>query len=665
MKRRFLLLLVGSGVSLGGAMLLYALVAYLYWSPTVANVMVLALVLWGSYQVNRRIVWKPGPRPVVWTSYGPNRRIVWRQKPQHSRQMHRFVMSRIATSSLSALVYELLFRQVGTHYLIAYAAGVAVGMTMNFVVSDKWVFAKTDRTRSVMLTWKTALKALFLVACIVAGLWVAASDAFLPVVFTTLAMIAIAAVCLTLIAGLYVHRDESSWQPAVAYAPEDVTMNERIGLIMPARHEGKHYGFTILNAAFTQRDHPFYRIFAVVNDNDPDTTRVALLAADVINAVELREVSFAQLESAFEERWTLEGRRTGALTDEEMERIHAYSASDALVQPVVFPLGGQQPSKPKQLNYVFQLYENAGFTTFTILDAESMAQPGLFCYVDSVFHDNPSASVVQGAVQLMDPPLGRGWLRRFIGAWRRWFSWHNLLEYHRWFSGQMAFQSDNQFVPLGGNTLFVRTEVLSKTGGWPLSLTEDCALGVKISAHLGGEVVTFYKPQLATREETPPTLRDLVKQRTRWNQGFLESFVAGLWQEMPTLRQRFLAFWILSHPFFQAASTILLPIAVSLMVTGILKSPVPLVLVMFLPIMLSLLMVSLQIEQLYDFGRTYQRRIPFVAYVILVVTQPVYQWMLSWAAFRAVMRHFSGQTSWQSPARSGDLIASVALKEVS
>lgn len=644
MKQRVTFLVVNAVVSAGALALLYALVNYLYWSPFWANMLVMTLGIWFNYNLHQRLTWK--------------------HLPEYSRQVNRFVLSRISTTALGVLVFSLLEQRFATHYLLASLVGAGVGIIMNLLVSDNWVLTTADSSHSLNLTPKTFGKVMFLIGCITLAAWLVSPSVFFSVVFTVLAVFALAAIVLNLVAGLYVHRDDSSWQPIHELSDQYGLQTESIAVLMPARHEGEHYGATIINAAWTQRDHPNYRIFPVINDDDPDTLRAALVAAHIVNGVNIGESAFYDLHAAFTTAWDKVAHDSNPLTLGELESLRGYVQADALVQPMVFPLGGQQPSKPKQLNYGFEVLKHENFTAFTILDAESLAQPGLFVYADYMLRSNPTASVVQGAVQLMDPPMGVTPTERFVTAWKRWFSWHNLLEYHRWFSGQMMFQSDNEFVPLGGNTLFLRTEVLRQTGGWPLSLTEDCALGVQISAQLKGKVVAFYKPVLATREETPPTVWDLIKQRTRWHQGFLESFIAGQWQAMPTFRQRFLAFWILSHPFFQGFSAVLIPVAIVMMVTGVLKSPVVLVLIMFLPIMLSVLMVALQLEQLRDFSRAYQRDIPWIAYVIVVVTQPLYQWILSFAAMRAVLRHFTGQTTWQSPARSGDLTRRYVLKEV-
>jgi len=69
-------------------------------------------------------------------------------------------------------------------------------------------------------------------------------------------------------------------------------------------------------------------------------------------------------------------------------------------------------------------------------------------------------------------------------------------------------------------------------GGWPHSLTEDCALGVKLCTEFGAKVATAYSPELTTKEEVPPSIFNreigsLFWQRDRWVRGFIGEFISG------------------------------------------------------------------------------------------------------------------------------------------
>src|SRR5207302_103134 len=118
-----------------------------------------------------------------------------------------------------------------------------------------------------------------------------------------------------------------------------------------------------------------------------------------------------------------------------------------------------------------------------------------------------------------------------------WLAVRSALEYYFWSRSRLHFHARQGFIPLGGNTVFVRTELLRQAGGWdPNCLAEDCELGVRLST-LGARTVVVYEPALATREESPRSLRAFVRQRTRWNQGYLQTLRKGYWRSLPPRRR--------------------------------------------------------------------------------------------------------------------------------
>lgn len=223
-----------------------------------------------------------------------------------------------------------------------------------------------------------------------------------------------------------------------------------------------------------------------------------------------------------------------------------------------------------------------------VVDAARLEDPG-HPHLDACFESN-NADAVQGGVQLMNYRSS-------------WWSLQNVLEYYFWFRSRLHFHADKRFIPLGGNTVFVRTALLKAADGWdPEVLAEDCELGVRLST-AGARVAVAYEPGLVTREETPPTISSLVKQRTRWNQGFLQVLHKGVWKRLPTLRQRALARYTLSMPFLQAMTGVLIPLSILAMVA--LRMPEVLVLMSFVPALITLLTVAVQAAGLRDFCRSY------------------------------------------------------------
>src|SRR6185312_10726406 len=83
------------------------------------------------------------------------------------------------------------------------------------------------------------------------------------------------------------------------------------------------------------------------------------------------------------------------------------------------------------------------------------------------------------------------------------------------------------------------------------NLTEDADIGLRLSS-MGERVRVVYDDRYVTKEETPPSLQQFIKQRTRWNQGFMQTLRKGTWRDLPTRKQRLLAAYTLAFPYTQA-----------------------------------------------------------------------------------------------------------------
>lgn len=138
-----------------------------------------------------------------------------------------------------------------------------------------------------------------------------------------------------------------------------------------------------------------------------------------------------------------------------------------------------------------------------------------------------------------------------------------------------------------------------------------------------------YDPEAVTREETPDSIRALIKQRTRWD-------------------QRLLARYTLAMPFLQAATGALIPVAVASMF--LLKVSVPLTLLTFLPLAPTLVTLAVQSAALREFDKEFGIRITPWDNVRLVLEAFPYQFELAFAALRSLWRSWS----WRLRAGSSD-----------
>lgn len=273
----------------------------------------------------------------------------------------------------------------------------------------------------------------------------------------------------------------------------------------------------------------------------------------------------------------------------------------------------------------------------TIFDAEDDIDANIFNVINTTMLGE-EVGIVQAGVQLMN--------------YRdHWFAPHNCLEYFFWFKSRLHFHARVGMIPLGGNTVFIRRSLLNRIGGWDENcLTEDAEIGLRLSV-LGEPIKVVYDPQHVTREETPATVSQFVKQRTRWHQGFLQVLRKGVWRGLPTRGQRLLAVYTLAYPLLHAALTLLWPLIIISMFW--LKLPVPVTMVSFLPAYALLFQFVLSVVGAHMLAREYAMRFPFWMPAAMAVTFLPFQWLLGVSAVRAVFRELRRQNTWEKTDHTG------------
>jgi cellulose synthase/poly-beta-1,6-N-acetylglucosamine synthase-like glycosyltransferase len=320
--------------------------------------------------------------------------------------------------------------------------------------------------------------------------------------------------------------------------------------------------------------------------------------------------------------------------DPETAAVADRVARTAPARILVVTDHNEHKNKPRALNTALPY---ARGDVVGVFDAEDQVHPLLLEHVDHAFRST-GADVVQGGVQL-------------INFQSSWYSLHNCLEYFFWFRSRLHLHAQKGFIPLGGNTVFVRTDLLRRANGWDgTCLAEDCDLGVRLSSR-GAKVVVAYDSTIVTREETPHSLTGLLKQRTRWHQGFLQVLRKGEWRRLPTFRQRLLARYTLTSPFLQAFSGVVIPIGIAIAIWADL--PVLVALITFLPVLPMAATMMFQVVGLRDFGIEYDLRIGWRHYARLIIGAFPYALVLATAALRAVWREYTGRRNWELTAHVG------------
>jgi glycosyltransferase XagB len=291
-------------------------------------------------------------------------------------------------------------------------------------------------------------------------------------------------------------------------------------------------------------------------------------------------------------------------------------------------------NKPHGLNVGLRTTRNE---VVTIFDAEDDIHPDIFNLVNTVMLDE-QVPVVQCGVQLMNYQS-------------KWYSALNVLEYFFWFKSRLHYHARLGMTPLGGNTVFFTREVLQRVGGWDeYDLTEDADIGIRISL-LGESIRVVYDDRYVTREETPPTLSQFIKQRTRWSQGFLQTLLKGEWKQLPRLGQKIMAIYTLGFPIAQAVLGFYILVSVLMMFT--LKIPVLIALTLDLPFYLLVAHFTLTVIGLYEFTAAHGMKPTWKTPLVMALGYLPYQWVLAYASVRATLRQVRGINNWEKTQHIG------------
>lgn len=285
-------------------------------------------------------------------------------------------------------------------------------------------------------------------------------------------------------------------------------------------------------------------------------------------------------------------------------------------------------NKPHSLNVGIK---HATKDVIVVFDAEDQPHRDILNIANTVMVKE-EADILQSGVQLMNYRSN-------------WFSTLNVLEYFFWFKSTLHYFASQRTIPLGGNTVFMKRDWIERIGGWDeRCLTEDADIGIRMSAE-GAKVAVVYDELHVTQEETPHSVSEFIKQRTRWNQGFLQVFFKGDWKKLPTFTQRLLAMYILTWPIVQ--SILFLYIFVSIATGLFVKVPVFVALISSLPLYMLVIQFIIYNVGLYEFTKRYNQPYPIWMPLKLLIVYYPYNLLLAVSGVRAVLRNIGNNISWE------------------
>lgn len=167
-------------------------------------------------------------------------------------------------------------------------------------------------------------------------------------------------------------------------------------------------------------------------------------------------------------------------------------------------------TKPKALNVAMQIAKG---DIITIYDAEDRPHPAQLKAAASALMKNPKLAAVQA-------PLS------YYNANQNWLTRQFTLEYDSLFEvwNPMMTSLGLPF-PLGGTSNHIKRQALDSAGLWdPHNVTEDADLSFRLSA-FGWKIGTIGFP---TGEEALSDRRNWNRQRSRWQKGFLQSWIVHM-----------------------------------------------------------------------------------------------------------------------------------------
>jgi len=161
--------------------------------------------------------------------------------------------------------------------------------------------------------------------------------------------------------------------------------------------------------------------------------------------------------------------------------------------------------KPSALNHAM---EHARGEIIAVFDADSVPEKDALLKAAGYFQD-PMVAAVQGTMCSIN--ADENMLTKFL-------SYEEAAWFRAYIQGKDAL---NLFVPLTGSCQFVRRSVLERVGGWDEdSLSEDVEMSAKLTDKGYG---IRYAPDIFSWQESPANIPQLIRQRTRWFRGYMET----------------------------------------------------------------------------------------------------------------------------------------------
>ena len=335
---------------------------------------------------------------------------------------------------------------------------------------------------------------------------------------------------------------------------------------------------------------------------------------------------------------------TPASDEPTLREIEQARANNPDLNLTVIPIDGLAHSKSYSLNVGLSFAKN---DIISIFDAEDEVNPNLLKKVNDYWLTHPTTHAVQAPVHL-------------VNVNSSWFSALNSIEYYYWFASVLPFLSVQNTIPLGGNTVFIHKSALKSIGGYDETcLTEDADIGIRLSSYRAN-IGILEDPALATLEETPVDELGLIKQRARWDQGYLQVLGKQNWRRLG-IKQQLLTVYILTQPIFRHLSFLNMVFAPLLATSG--HIPLWVALISFIPAYFLFLQLGLYQLGLIELCTLHKLKLSLWRRLTLVFYFLPYQALLFLATTRALYKLAVGNYNWDKTTHHNAHRESLAILE--